>query len=123
MAHVYRHSFTLTSPLAFRCPSPSLFANPPYVIPFLLTWRTSFSCSWCGYPSTLVPGLLSTVHPLLLHPPQDTPQIKLQYLHRQHQQHQLSRLIHSVLATFLKEAASSSTCLFIKELPFCRWEN
>jgi hypothetical protein len=44
---------------------------------FLLTWRTSFSCSWCEYPSTLVPGLLSTVHPLLLHPPQGTSQIKL----------------------------------------------
>ncbi len=44
---------------------------------FLLTWRTSFSCSWCEYQSTLVPGLLSTVLPLLLHPPQGTPQIEL----------------------------------------------
>jgi hypothetical protein len=44
---------------------------------FLLTWRTSFTCSWCECPSFLVPGLLSTAHPLLLHPPQDTSQIKL----------------------------------------------
>jgi hypothetical protein len=66
-------------------------ANPPPYFPlslhsapfymtrplFLLTWRTSFFCSWCEYSSTLVPGLLSTGLPLLLHPPQDTPQIKL----------------------------------------------
>ncbi len=44
---------------------------------FLLASKTSFFCSWCEYPSTLVPGLLSTVLPLLLHPPQGTPQIKL----------------------------------------------
>ncbi len=43
----------------------------------LFTWRTSFFSSWCEYPSILVPGLLSTVLPLLLHPPQGTPQIKL----------------------------------------------
>ncbi len=43
----------------------------------IFTWGTSFFCSWCEYPSTLVPGLLSTVLPLLLHPPQGTPQIKL----------------------------------------------
>ncbi len=48
------------------------------------------------YQSTLVHGLLTTVHPLLLHPPRHTPQIKLQYLHRQHQQHQPSRLIQYV---------------------------
>ncbi len=34
---------------------------------FLLTWRSCFFCSWCEYPSSLVPGLLSTVLPLLLH--------------------------------------------------------
>jgi hypothetical protein len=45
--------------------------------PFSLTWRSCFFCSWCKYSSTLVPGLLSTVLPLLFHPPQGTPQIKL----------------------------------------------
>jgi hypothetical protein len=44
---------------------------------FLLTWRSCFFCSWCEYPSTLVPGLLSTVLPLLFRPPQGTPEIKL----------------------------------------------
>ncbi len=54
-------------------PFPFILSNTS----FLLTWRQSFSCSWCEYPSTLVPSLLSTVLPLLLHPPQGTPQIKL----------------------------------------------
>jgi hypothetical protein len=40
---------------------------------FLLTWRSCFFYSWCEYPSTLVPGLLSNVLHLLLHPPQGTP--------------------------------------------------
>ncbi len=61
---------------------PFAFANPSF---YLHTWRTSFSCLWCEYPSTLVPDLLSTVLPLLFHPPQGTPEIKL--LHRRHQQH------------------------------------
>jgi hypothetical protein len=42
------------------------------------------------YPSTLVPGLPTTAHPLLVHPPFHTSQIKLQYIHRRHQQHQPS---------------------------------
>ncbi len=52
-----------------------LGSHPP-IIPSAC-WRTSFSCSWCECPSTLVPGLLLTVLPLLLHPPQGTTQIKL----------------------------------------------
>ncbi len=52
------------------------------------------SWSWLEYPSTLVPGLLSTGQPLLLLPPRHTPQIKLQYVHRRQQQHHPSRLIH-----------------------------
>jgi hypothetical protein len=44
---------------------------------FLLTWRSCSLLVWCEYPSTLVPGLLSTVLPLLLHPLQGTQQIKL----------------------------------------------
>jgi hypothetical protein len=44
-------------------------------------------------PSTLVPGLLSTVLPLLLHPPRH-PTDQVTYLHRRHQQHQSSRLTH-----------------------------
>ncbi len=67
----------------------TLYVNPHPLLPLtpypfytcktqsLLTWRTSFSCSWSEYPSTLVPGLLSTAHPLLLHPPQGIPWIKL----------------------------------------------
>ncbi len=63
-----------------RYPLP--FASPQSLTPFsfvnlqsLLTWRTSFSCLWSKYKSTLVPGLLSIahpLHPLLLHPPQGT---------------------------------------------------
>ncbi len=58
--------------LALTCPP--LYMTFPL---FLLTWRISFFCLRCEYPSTLVPGLLSTVLTLLLHPPQGTPQIKL----------------------------------------------
>jgi hypothetical protein len=68
---------------ALRYPLP-LLPSPHYPVPFhtcqslfLLTWRTNFSCSWCEYPYTLAPGLLSTVLPLLLHPPQGCPEIKL----------------------------------------------
>jgi hypothetical protein len=61
---------------------------------FLLTWRSCFFCSWWEYPSTLVPGLLSTALPLLLHPPQGNPTDQVTYLHRRHQQHQPSRLTH-----------------------------
>ncbi len=79
--HIYvqicRHTTILVNPSP--CFSPSHHPIPFYTSQslYLLTWRTSFSCSWCKYPSTLVPGLLSTVLPLLLHPPQGTPQIKL----------------------------------------------
>jgi hypothetical protein len=90
-----KHGSTSTLPLTPHYPLPLLNT------PFLLTWRTSFSCSWCEYPSTLVPGLLPTVLPLLLHPPRHTPQIKLQYLHRRHQQHQLSCLIQVLLNIFI----------------------
>ncbi len=49
-----------------------------YVLTPLFTYlENQLLCLWCKYPSTLVPGLLSTVLPLLLHPPQGTPQIKL----------------------------------------------
>jgi hypothetical protein len=67
------------------------FSPPSFslLIPLFLTWRTSFFCSWRKYPSTLVPGLL-TAHPLLVHPSLHTPHIKLQYLHRRHQQRQPS---------------------------------
>jgi hypothetical protein len=71
---MYRYAaLKLAPPFASHYPIPFFTCQPL----FLLTWRTSFSCSWCKYPSTLVPGLLSTVLPLLLHPPQGTPQIKL----------------------------------------------
>jgi hypothetical protein len=49
-----------------------------YDLTLLFTYlENQLLCSWCEYPSTLVPGSLSTVLPLLLHPPQGTPQIKL----------------------------------------------
>ncbi len=77
------HAHRMYMDAALHQPLP-LISAPHYPIPlhtcqtlFLLTWRTSFSCSWCEYLSTLVPGLLSTVLPLLLHQPQGTPQIKL----------------------------------------------
>jgi hypothetical protein len=40
--------------------------------------------------STLVGGRLTTAYPLLVLPPFHTPQIKLHYVHRRHQQHQQS---------------------------------
>ncbi len=58
--------------------------------PLFTYFENQLSCSLCECPSTLVPGLLSTAQPLLLLPPYHTPQIKLQYLHRWHQQHQPS---------------------------------
>ncbi len=64
--------------------------------PCLLTWRSLFFCSRCEYPSTLVPGQLSTVLPLLLSPPRRHPADQVTYLHRQHQQHQPSRLIQEI---------------------------
>jgi hypothetical protein len=70
-------------------------------------------CSWCEYPSTLVPVLLTTV------PPFHTPQIKLQYLHRRHQQHQPSSsgtIQHScIIGTYLHGTYSTiipSRCSF-----------
>ncbi len=87
----------------------SLHSVPFYMtLPlFLLTWKTSFFCSWCEYPSTLVPGLLSTVLPLLLHPPQDTPQIKLHiYID------EINNVIRSVWHTYF--------FLFSVRLPFLR---
>ncbi len=81
MAHICietqaHNNLMSTLPLASH---PPIIPSPFFISQSLclLTWRTSFSCSWCEYPSTLVPGLLSTVLPLLLHPPQGTPQIKL----------------------------------------------
>jgi hypothetical protein len=55
--------------------------------PSLLTWRTSFLARVGEYPSTLVPGLLTTAPPFAC---SHTLQIELQYLHRRHQQHQSS---------------------------------
>ncbi len=63
-------------PLLFSLTSTFPFLQGP-TSPFYLLGRFCFFCSWCEYPSTLVPGLLSTVLPLLLRPPQGTPQIKL----------------------------------------------
>jgi hypothetical protein len=77
---MYRYASTQQSKVnPSPCFSPSHHPIPFYTSQslYLLTWRTSFSCSWCEYPSTLVPGLLSTVLPLLLHPPQGALQIKL----------------------------------------------
>ncbi len=74
--HITVTIFLSTHPLF-----PSLLYPAPYCITnlslYLHTWRSCFFCSWCEYPSTLVPGLLSTVLPLLLPPPQDTRQIKI----------------------------------------------
>jgi hypothetical protein len=67
-------------------PTPPL---DPFV-PSLLTRRTSFFSRGGEYLSTLVPGLLTTAPPFASSPTFSHPQIKLQYLHRQHQQHQPS---------------------------------
>jgi hypothetical protein len=67
-----------------------LLATPYFCYPLFTYLENQLSCLWCEYPSTLVPGLLRTAHPLLLLPPFHTPQIKLQYLHRRHQQYQSS---------------------------------
>ncbi len=85
-----------------------LFVNPPLVpslfhsisliqpVPLFTYLEILFFCSWCEYPSTLVPGWLSTVLPLLLNPPLRLPTDQVTYLHRWHQQHQPSRLIQSL---------------------------
>ncbi len=75
--------------------SPFCFLQFPLHSPStcLLTWRSLFLCSWCEYPSTLVPGWLSTVLPLLPNPPQRHPTDQATYLHRWNHQHQLSHLI------------------------------
>ncbi len=58
-------------------------------IPALLTSRTSFFAHGDEYPSTLVSGLPTTAPPLALPlSPFHTPQFKLHYLHRWHQQSQ-----------------------------------
>ncbi len=64
--------------------------NPLLPVTLLSYLENQLSCSWCEYPSTLVPGLLTTARPLLVLPHFHTPQIKLQYLHRRHQQYQPS---------------------------------
>jgi hypothetical protein len=44
--------------------------TPCPLLHFYLTFlENQLSCSWCEYPSTLVPGLLTTSHPLLVLPP------------------------------------------------------
>ncbi len=63
----------------------------PYSFQPIFTYLENWLlCSWCEYSSTLAPGLLTTAHPLLVIPPFHTPQIKLQHLNRQYQQHQPS---------------------------------
>ncbi len=80
---IHMHRYMCMTTMILYQPTPLLpvlaLACTLYMIQplFLLTWRSCFFCSWCEYPSTPVPGLLSTVLPLLLHPPQGTPQIKL----------------------------------------------
>ncbi len=68
--YMYRYAGTQQSQVnPPPCFSPSHYPIPFYISQslYFLTWRTSFSCSWCEYPSTIVPGLPSTVLPLLLH--------------------------------------------------------
>ncbi len=65
-----------------HCPSSTLCMGQP---PLLLTWRSLFWWSWREYPSTLVPGQRSTVHPWLLNPTQRQPTFHVTCLHRQHQ--------------------------------------
>ncbi len=78
-----RARYMYTTMMILYQPTPFLpvlaSAWPFYMIQpsFLFTWRSCFFWLWCKYPSILVPGLLSTVLPLLLHPPQGTPQINL----------------------------------------------
>ncbi len=78
--HLHRYMYTHDDSSSTHPLLPGFTSVCPfsYIQPFfLLTWRSCFFCSWCEYPSTLVPGLLSTVLPLLLHPSQGTLQIKL----------------------------------------------
>jgi hypothetical protein len=59
--------------------------------PALLTWRTSFFAHGDKYPSNLVSGLPTTAPPIALPlSPFHTPQFKIHYLHRRHQQAQSS---------------------------------
>ncbi len=51
-------------------------STPCSLLPLYLTYlENQLSCSWCEYPSTLVPGLLTTARPLLVLLPFHTPQI------------------------------------------------
>ncbi len=65
-----------TQPLAPCCP---MFTN----------LENQLLCSWLQIPIHSCPWSANN-YPLLVLPPFHTPQIKLQYLHRQHQKHQLS---------------------------------
>ncbi len=92
--YVHMHIRKVTFLLVNSSLVPLCFIQYPLHNPSLclLTWRSLFFCSWCGYPSTLVPGWLSTVLPLLVNPLQRHPTDQVTYLHRRHQ-HQPSHLI------------------------------
>jgi hypothetical protein len=85
---IYRSCITIfTRQTIFN---PTLPLAPLYP---LFTYRENqLLSSWYEYPSTLVPGLLTAAPPFASSPTLSHPRIKLQYLHRQHQQHQLSSL-------------------------------
>ncbi len=56
-------------PVLFTC-------HPLFLVTRFFTYlENQLSCLWCEYPSTLVPGLLSTAHPLLLLPPWHAPRL------------------------------------------------
>jgi hypothetical protein len=86
-----------------------LFCQPPLVFPLTLSNLKALYLLGdpSSYPSTPVLGLLSTVLPLLLNLPRRHPADKVTYLHRRHQQHQPSCLIHLGSSEVLQKG-----CLF-----------
>ncbi len=105
--YMYMHRCMYTTEMIFCQPTPLLpvlaLSCPFHMIQplFLLTWRSCFFCSWCEYPSTLVPGLLSMFSPCCFTHPRH-PIHQVTYLHRWHQQHQPSRLTQLLLNTYTK---------------------
>jgi hypothetical protein len=102
-AHICTDIQTMTILVANPPPCFQLFLHfAPFYMTwplFLLTWRTSFFCSWCENPSTL--SLLAiNCSPLAASSTPRHPADQVTYLHRRLQQSQLFRLTQSVPAPY-----------------------
>jgi hypothetical protein len=97
--NIQRHVYRICMYTTLRQPHPLLLSIPflfALVTQSLLTWRTSFSCSWRIYIHSC-PWFAINCSPLVASHTPRHPTDQVTYLHRRHQQHQLSRLIHVTL--------------------------